>query len=255
MTAGNTAYANSFGVGRGRQASGGSTLPMTIAWTCCREQKRYEPGEKAVFQVRMPFRKATALVTVEREGVMDAFVTELSGKSPVVEVPVRGNYAPNVFVSVLAVRGRVGDVQPTALVDLGKPAFKMGVARDQRRLARARAEREGQHRRPGVPRARQGQGDGRGHARDRRQAAAEGFRGRAGGGGRRAARAGAERQLEAARSTMMQRRGIEVDTATASMQVVGKRHYGRKAREAGRRRRAAERRASCSTRCCSGRRA
>ena len=31
----------------------------------------------------------------------------------------------------------------------------------------------------------------------------------------------------------MQRRGIEVDTATASMQVVGKRHYGRKAREAG----------------------
>ena len=33
--------------------------------------------------------------------------------------------------------------------------------------------------------------------------------------------------------TMMQRRGIEVDTATASMQVVGKRHYGRKAREAG----------------------
>ena len=35
------------------------------------ERKRYEPGEKAVFQVRMPFRKATALVTVEREGVMD----------------------------------------------------------------------------------------------------------------------------------------------------------------------------------------
>ena len=92
------------------------------------EKKRYEPGETAAFQVRMPFREATALVTVEREGVLDAFVTELSGKAPVVEVPVRGNYAPNVFVSVLAVRGRVGDVQPTALVDLGKPAFKLGVA-------------------------------------------------------------------------------------------------------------------------------
>jgi hypothetical protein len=76
----------------------------------------------------MPFRKASALVTVEREGVMEAFVTELSGKSPVVELNVRGFHAPNVFVSVLAVRGRVGDVQPTALVDLGKPAFKMGVA-------------------------------------------------------------------------------------------------------------------------------
>jgi len=31
-------------------------------------------------------------------------------------------------VSVLAVRGRVGDIQPTALIDLGKPAFKLGVA-------------------------------------------------------------------------------------------------------------------------------
>ena len=75
----------------------------------------------------MPFREATALVTVEREGVMDVFVQKLSGKSPVVEVPIRGNHAPNMFVSVLAVRGRVADVQPTALVDLGKPAFKMGV--------------------------------------------------------------------------------------------------------------------------------
>ena len=33
------------------------------------EKKRYEPGETAKFQVRMPFRTATVLVTVEREGV------------------------------------------------------------------------------------------------------------------------------------------------------------------------------------------
>ena len=29
---------------------------------------------------------------------------------------------------MLAVRGRVGDVQPTALVDLGRPTFKLGIA-------------------------------------------------------------------------------------------------------------------------------
>ena len=34
------------------------------------EKKRYEPGETAKFQVRMPFREATVLVTVEREGVL-----------------------------------------------------------------------------------------------------------------------------------------------------------------------------------------
>ena len=35
------------------------------------EKKRYEPGETAKFQLRMPFREATVLVTVEREGVID----------------------------------------------------------------------------------------------------------------------------------------------------------------------------------------
>ena len=36
------------------------------------EKRRYEPGETARLQVRMPFREATALVTVEREGVLEA---------------------------------------------------------------------------------------------------------------------------------------------------------------------------------------
>ena len=95
------------------------------------EVKRYEPGDKARFQVRMPFRKATALITTEREGVGEAFVRELSGKEPMVEIPVKGNYAPNMFVSVLVVRGRVAGAQPTALVDLGKPAYKIGIAEIQ----------------------------------------------------------------------------------------------------------------------------
>lgn len=91
------------------------------------ERGRYEPGETAKLQVRMPFREATGLVTVEREGVIDAYVQPLSGKRPVVELPILDTYAPNVFVSVLAVRGRVEGVKPTALVDLGRPAYKLGL--------------------------------------------------------------------------------------------------------------------------------
>jgi len=196
------------------------------------ERRRYEPGDKAVMQVRMPFRKATALVTVEREGVIDAFVTELSGKAPVVEVPVRATHAPNVFVSVLAVRGRVGGVQPTALVDLGKPSFKMGIAeinvgwkafelnvsvKPDKQIYRVREK-----------------------ARVRLQVR-RAFDGKPPPAGTEVAVAAVdEGLLELAPNpswnlleTMMQRRGIEVDTATASMQVVGKRHYGRKARDAG----------------------
>lgn len=92
------------------------------------EKKRYEPGETARFQVRMPFKEATALVTVEREGIGETSVKELSGKTPTIELPVKGNFAPNVYISVLVVRGRVGDVQPTAIIDLGRPAYKLGIA-------------------------------------------------------------------------------------------------------------------------------
>ncbi|MEK6637288.1 MAG: MG2 domain-containing protein [Pseudomonadota bacterium] len=114
------------------------------------EAKSYKAGETAKFQVRMPFRAATALVTVEREGVLSSFVTELSGKDPVIEVPMPGAYAPDVYVSVLAVRGRIGGFKlwlaniarnwglpflsregaaPTALVDLAKPSYRLGIAK------------------------------------------------------------------------------------------------------------------------------
>ena len=114
------------------------------------EKTEYKAGETARFQVRMPFRAAEALVTVEREGVLSSFVTQLSGADPVVEVKLPGSYAPNVYVSVMAVRGRVKGgslwladmardwnlpffsqdaASPTATVDLGKPSYRIGLAK------------------------------------------------------------------------------------------------------------------------------
>src|SRR6185503_14317182 len=68
----------------------GFTVDATDRMDLLPEKHRYEPGEKARFQARMPFRKATALVTTEREGILDASVRTLSGNDPVVELPVRG---------------------------------------------------------------------------------------------------------------------------------------------------------------------
>lgn len=92
------------------------------------EKKRYEPGDKARFQVRMPFEKASVLITTEREGILKYFIKKLSRRNPVFEISVDGSYSPNVYVSALAVRGRITDIKPTATIDLGKPAFKLGVA-------------------------------------------------------------------------------------------------------------------------------
>jgi len=114
------------------------------------DAKSYRAGDVAHVQVRMPFRSATALVTVEREGVLSSFVTTISGKDPVVAVPLSGAYAPNVYISVLAVRGRISGWRlwladfarrwhlpffsrdggyPTAMVDLAKPAYRIGIAK------------------------------------------------------------------------------------------------------------------------------
>jgi hypothetical protein len=53
---------------------------------------------------------------------------------------MRAHYGPNVFISVLAVRGRVTAPAPTAFVDLGKPTFRLGytmlqVGTDANRLS------------------------------------------------------------------------------------------------------------------------
>ncbi|HEV7802401.1 MAG TPA: MG2 domain-containing protein, partial [Burkholderiales bacterium] len=90
------------------------------------EKKRYEPGETARFQVRMPFRQATVLVTVEREGVLWQKVVELDGKSPVIDVPILGSYGPNVFVSALALRGRVDPEVPGPYAWLKRWVYKIG---------------------------------------------------------------------------------------------------------------------------------
>lgn len=191
------------------------------------EKRRYEPGEKARFQVRMPFPDATALVTVERSGVGEHFVMALSGRDPVIEVPVTGAHAPNVFVSVLAVRGRAAGVRPTAVVDLGRPAFRLGVAeidvgwRDAKLVVSVKPERE-------VYRVRE-------KARVKVEVkSASGAPLPA--GAELAVAAVDEALLELLPngsfdllSAMMGRRSYEVTTATAQGLVIGKRHFGLKA--------------------------
>jgi len=201
------------------------------------EKREYQAGETARFQVRMPFRSATALVTVEREGVMKSFVATLDGRAPTIDVPIEGGYAPNVFVSVLALRGRVAHAEHspkggvtneiTALVDLNKPAYRLGVAEIKVGWKPHRLDVHV------VPDRKTYQ------VRDKAQvhihvSRADG--GALGPGSEVAVAAVDEALLELASNpswslldAMMGERGLEVLTSTAQMQVVGKRHYGRKA--------------------------
>ena len=64
----------------------------------------YLSGETARILVKTPI-SGDALVTVERDRVLRSFVTKLSGNAPSVEIPLVGDDAPNVFVSVMLLRG------------------------------------------------------------------------------------------------------------------------------------------------------
>jgi uncharacterized protein YfaS (alpha-2-macroglobulin family) len=191
------------------------------------EQKRYEPGQTARLQVRMPFREATALVTVEREGVLDALVVPLSGREPLVTLPLKADYAPNVFVSVFVVRGRVGAIQPTAMVDLGRPAHKLGIT-ELRVGWRAHELKVTVSPDRTIYQARD-------TARVRIKARTADDKAPP-AGSEVAFAAVDEGLLELARNpswdlleAMMRRRAYLVETSTAQGQVVGRRHFGRKA--------------------------
>lgn len=92
----------------------------------------YSPGDTARLLIASPFQGvAQALVTVERGRLRSADVLTLTSNSTVYELPITADMAPNVYVSVLVVKG-IDETNP-------RPAFKIGmtqlnVTREQQTL-------------------------------------------------------------------------------------------------------------------------
>jgi uncharacterized protein YfaS (alpha-2-macroglobulin family) len=67
------------------------------------ERDDLRAGERAVVQVRAPF-AGRLLLTVERDRVLHTEVRELAGNTARIELPVRGDWRPNVYVTATLVR-------------------------------------------------------------------------------------------------------------------------------------------------------
>lgn len=222
------------------------------------EKPEYAVGDTVRLQVRMPFRRATALVAVEREGIVETQVVELRGDDPTLTLKVGPHWSPNVYVSVLALRGRLVDVPwysfftwgyqrprewwqafwhdskdyvaPSAMVDLSKPAFRLGMA--ELRIGNAA------HRIDVAVKADQDSYPVRATARVAIEAKLPDGQPAAHAEVAIAAVDEALLELLPNRSwdvlnAMLQHRAWGVQTATAQMEIVGRRHYGRKAVPAG----------------------
>lgn len=93
------------------------------------DKQKYKPGETAKLMVKSPYKRATALVTVEREGVISRWTQELKGGADFVRVPLDDRAVPNVYVGIVALAGRSGGAKYSEDGDdLSKPQAKFGYA-------------------------------------------------------------------------------------------------------------------------------
>ena len=105
------------------------------------EKKTVAPGGEAVINIQCPI-EGTALVTVERNRIHQHFVRPYKLDDPVLRIPVGEADAPNIFVSVVVVRGAAASGKKQALpefragyVEIEVPsdalALKVGISPDQ----------------------------------------------------------------------------------------------------------------------------
>ncbi|HUR82817.1 MAG TPA: alpha-2-macroglobulin family protein, partial [Thermoanaerobaculia bacterium] len=112
------------------------------------EKKSYKPGDVARIMIKSPWESATALLTTEREGVRTWKPFTLTSTQQTITVPITEKDIPNVFVSVLLIKGRTQQDPGKDGSDPGKPAFRLGyvelkVADDSKRLdVEVKANRE-----------------------------------------------------------------------------------------------------------------
>jgi uncharacterized protein YfaS (alpha-2-macroglobulin family) len=94
------------------------------------EQETYKPGDTARLMIKSPWEQATALLTVEREGIRSHSTFQLKSTQETVTVPIAAGDIPNLFVSILLIKGRTRlDAEADDTSDPGKPAFRLGYAR------------------------------------------------------------------------------------------------------------------------------
>ncbi|HKB78499.1 MAG TPA: MG2 domain-containing protein [Thermoanaerobaculia bacterium] len=89
------------------------------------EKETWKPGETARIMIKSPWEHATALLTTEREGVRSWTPFELTSTQQTVTVPITERDIPNIYVSVLLLKGRTKEgIEDES--DPGKPSFRLG---------------------------------------------------------------------------------------------------------------------------------
>ena len=90
------------------------------------DANNYRPGDTAKILVKSPYEKAKVLITLEREGIIESWIEEIKGTADTLEIPITNDCIPNVFLSIILLKGRVSEEDTLKKEDLEKPSFKIG---------------------------------------------------------------------------------------------------------------------------------
>lgn len=88
------------------------------------DKERYSVGDTATLLIASPFTNVEAWFTLERETVMESRRIRLTEGATTIKVPITEALAPNVYASILMVRGRSS--APGPLDDPGRPTMRVG---------------------------------------------------------------------------------------------------------------------------------
>ena len=95
------------------------------------DKKEYEPGDVAEIMVPHPFQgEVETLLTIERGHIYDHQRLTLTTNSETIEVPITAEHIPNIFVSVMLVKG-MGEDEPLGSYKIGYVELTVSAAEKQ----------------------------------------------------------------------------------------------------------------------------
>lgn len=92
------------------------------------DKENYKIGDTAKIVIQSPYETATGILTLERDSVISYRLFEITRNTPEISIPIEEDFAPNVYVSLVIIRGRIHQDADASGFETGAPGLKIGYA-------------------------------------------------------------------------------------------------------------------------------
>ncbi len=92
------------------------------------DKQEYKVGDTAKVMIKSPYTNVNALITTEQDRLLTKRLEKIESNAQIIEIPITEEHIPNVYVSVVLLKGRTssGQYDKNNNRDTGQPEFKIG---------------------------------------------------------------------------------------------------------------------------------